>query len=80
MVFIKLIWDVTFVYSSRRSIARVGARAGVENLGQSKNVRQLYENPADKLGSRGQGSYELTQCPAYESATYFHQTTTNRCE
>ena len=28
----------------------------------------VYEEP-DKLASSGQGNYELTQCPAYESTT-----------
>ena len=28
----------------------------------------VYEDP-DKLASTGQGNYELTQCPAYESTT-----------
>ena len=26
----------------------------------------MYEDP-DKLGNRGQGNYELTQCPAYDN-------------
>ena len=40
--------------------------AGKNDLDQSPT--QLYEDP-DKLTSRGQGNYELTQCPAYESIT-----------
>ena len=41
-------------------------RAGKNDLDQSPT--QLYEDP-DKLTSRGQGNYELTHCPAYESTT-----------
>ena len=44
-------------------------RAGKNDLDQSTNMpTQLYEDP-DKLTSRGQGNYELTHCPAYESTT-----------
>ena len=43
------------------------SRAGKNALDQSTNMpAQLYEDP-DKPTSRGQGNYELTQCPAYES-------------
>ena len=38
------------------------------DLVQSKDTTQVYEDP-DKLDNRGQGNYELTQCPAYESTT-----------
>ena len=37
-------------------------------------VDQVYEDP-DKLGNNGQGNYELTQCPAYESTTSKSQPT-----
>ena len=30
-------------------------------------VGQVYEDP-DKMATAGQGNYELTQCPAYESS------------
>ena len=44
-------------------------RAHKNELDQSTNMpTQLYEDP-DKLTSRGQGNYELTQCAAYESTT-----------
>ena len=44
-------------------------KSGKNDLDQPINmVTQLYEDP-DKLTSRGQRNYELTQCPAYESTT-----------
>ena len=44
-------------------------RAGKNELDQSTNMpTSLYEDP-DKLTSRDQGNYELTQCPAYEATT-----------
>ena len=44
------------------------SRAGQNDLVLSKYVSQVYEDP-DQLCSSGQGNYELTQCPAYESTT-----------
>ena len=43
---------------------------GGSKISEPKKIQvdQVYEDP-DKLGSRGQGNYELTQCPAYESTT-----------
>ena len=44
-------------------------RVGKINLDRLTDLpTQLYEDP-DKLTSRGQGNYELTHCPAYESTT-----------
>ena len=46
-------------------------RAGQNDLVVPKHkqiISQVYEDP-DKLCSSGQGNYELTQCPAYESTT-----------
>ena len=52
-----------FIYSFR------SRRADKNDLDRSTNMpTQLYEDP-DKLTSRGQGNYELTHCPAYESTT-----------
>ena len=53
-----------FIYSLRKR------RVRKNDLDQSTNnmPTELYEDP-DKLTSRGQGNYELTQCPAYESTT-----------
>ena len=40
----------------------------VRENGSTNMPTQLYEDP-DKLTSRGQGNFELTHCPAYESTT-----------
>ena len=43
-------------------------RRTAENGITSRDTTQVCEDP-DKLDSSGQGNYELTQCPAYESTT-----------
>ena len=61
---IKSMIDSSFnYYYYRKSRAR-----GNGLIWSRVDTTQLYEDP-DKLGSRGQGNYELTQCPAYESTT-----------
>ena len=43
------------------------AKSNKTSFDLSENMSQsVYDDP-DKLASRGQGNYELTQCPAYES-------------
>ena len=50
------------------SIISIIRRTAKNGMTPSRDTAQVYEDP-DKLGSRGQGNYELTQCPAYESTT-----------
>ena len=54
-----------FLLSDRKRL-----RDGGSKISEPKKIQvdQVYEDP-DKLGSRGLGNYELTQCPAYESTT-----------
>ena len=54
-----------FLLSDRKRSGDSGSK-----ISEPKKVQvdQVYEDP-DKLGNKGQGNYELTQCPAYESTT-----------
>ena len=62
MTFCKTI-HATNVYRKEKS------RSSKTSTDWSENMTQLvYEEP-DKLASSGQGNYELTECPAYESTT-----------
>ena len=45
-------------------------RAGKDSFDLPENMSQsVYEEPDKLASSSGQGNYELTQCPAYESTT-----------
>ena len=60
-----LLCTVLFLLSGRKKLEDSG-----NEISEPKKIvmDQVYEDP-DKLGNKGQGNYELTQCPAYESTT-----------
>ena len=58
---------ITHFYDSKSSDS-VTSDTAASVPGGGRGDGGVYEGP-DKLASTGQGNYELTQCPAYESTT-----------
>ena len=72
---LKILWQLTFLFVCRRKKAsNWDSAASLKfNINQSGKI---HEN-SDGLTETGQGSYNMTQCPVYESTTneaQLHQT------
>ena len=60
-----IILFIMHVFLYRRALT---TETNAKNVSSEAIGGYVYEDP-DRLGNRGQGNYELTQCPAYESTT-----------
>ena len=62
------IYIFTLIFYHSKSSDNVTSDTAASVPGGGGGDGEVYEDP-DKLASTGQGNYELTQCPAYESTT-----------